>query len=92
MKESIQIPKWKDKNNFEKGLTIIALIISFTILALAFLEIFELYKSSNIFEILLGLFILVLSLQYWKYDKKRAIFYLILSFGILIGYIILIFK
>lgn len=92
MKNSIQIPKWKDKNKYEKILTIMGLFISFLILLLAFLEIFEIYKSINIFELLLGLFILVLSLQYWKYDKKKAIFYLILSICILTCCVIIYFM
>ena len=67
------IPKWKDKNKFEKTLTIFGVIVAIAIIVIAFLQIFEISKDSIIFELLLGLLMLIQTLEYWKYNKKSAL-------------------
>jgi len=91
MKVRKNIPVWKNKTIYEKILNIIGMIIAFSILVLAFLEIFEIYESINLFEFLLGLLMLVQAFQYWKYDRKSAILFLVLSLFILICYLIIFF-
>ena len=91
MKERIELPKWKDKNIKEKILHVIGLLIALTIIILAFLQLFDIYKTVNVFEVFLSILMFIQTLQYWKYDRLVAIFNLIAAIIIMIcGIIILI--
>ena len=89
MKEKIELPKWNNKNTFAKILHVIGLLIASSIIILIFLQLFEIYKTGNIYELLLGLLMLIQAIQYWKYDRKIAIFNLIVAIVILICVIII---
>jgi len=91
MKKEIKLPKWKDKNLFEKILHIVGLLIAVLIIILAFIQLFDIYKTVNIFEILLGILMFTQALQYWKYDKITAIFSLVAAIIISICGIIILF-
>lgn len=91
MKNKKQIPKWKDKNKLEKLLYVLGLIIAFSIIILASLQIFEIFKTIDIFEILLGILMLIQAIQYWKYDRNIAIVSLIAAIILFICGIVIIF-
>ena len=65
----VELPKWNNKNLFEKILHVIGLIVAFIIILFAFLQIFNIFKSIDIFEILLAILMFIQAMQYWKYDK-----------------------
>jgi len=89
--KKIEIPKWKDKNKYEKILTITGLVLAILIIALALIEFLEIYETINIFEPLLGILLLIQGLQYYKYDRMTAIVSFAASGIILMCGIIMLF-
>lgn len=89
--KKLEIPKWKDKNRYEKILTIMGIILAITIIILALIEFLDKYETINIFEPLLGILLFIQGLQYYKYDRNTAIISFIASFIILMCGIIMIF-
>lgn len=89
--KKLEIPKWKDKNRYEKILTIMGIILAITIIILALIEFLGKYETINIFEPLLGILLFIQGLQYYKYDRNTAIISFIASFIILMCGIIMIF-
>lgn len=87
----VELPKWNNKNLFEKILHVIGLIVAFIIILFAFLQIFNIFKSIDIFEILLAILMFIQAMQYWKYDKKIGMFNLLAAIIISICGIIIIF-
>lgn len=86
-----ELPKWKDKKLIEKVLHILCLLVAGIIILLEFLKQFSIYNGENIFELLLGILLLMLAIEYYKYDKKIFLFNLITGLIILIcGIIILV--
>lgn len=73
-----EMPKWKEKSKFEKGMTVFSLILSISVIILAVLSLAGSWQDViNITELLLGLLMLIQTLQFWKYNKPVAIFTLI---------------
>ena len=71
--KKIDLPKWKDKNKFEKTLTIIGIIFAVIIIILALIEFLEIHEMLNILEPIFGIFLFIQGMQYYKYDKTTAI-------------------
>lgn len=87
-----EMPKWKEKSKFEKGLTLFSLILSISVIILATLSLVSNWQDAiNITEPLLGLLMLIQTLQFWKYNKAVAIFSLIAAIFIL-GVAIVVFN
>lgn len=83
-----QIPKWKEKSTVEKSLTMLGLILAISIIILSTLSFLESGRGLiKVTELLLGLMMLVQTLQLWKYNKFAARFSLVValfSFGVAI--------
>lgn len=83
-----QTPKWKEKSKLEKGLTVFGLILSISVILLAALSFVGRGRGAiNVMEPLLGLLMLIQTLQFWKYNKDVAIISLmagIFIFGVAI--------
>ena len=70
-----KLPLWKEKSTFEKVLSVIGIIISMTIVILATLGFIGVWENAiDVVEPLIGVMMLIQTLQYRKYDKKIAIF------------------
>ncbi|NCC87344.1 MAG: hypothetical protein EOM05_05690 [Clostridia bacterium] len=88
-----KLPSWKEKSTFEKTLTVLAILISITIMTLISLcLIFDLTYLTNVFEPLVGVLMLIQALQLRKYDKfsaavslSLAVFIFIISISILLN-------
>ncbi|MBN7772320.1 hypothetical protein [Clostridium aminobutyricum] len=80
-----KIPKWEEKSIVEKQLAVLGLILSIAVIILAALSLTDGWQGTiNVVELLLGLLMLVQTLQFWKYNKAIAIITLIaaiLCFG-----------
>lgn len=75
-----QMPKWKERSIFEKGLTVLGLILSISVIILSVLSLAGTWQGTiNIVEPLLGLLMLIQTLQFWKYNKTVAIFSLFVA-------------
>lgn len=69
------VPKWKDKSLIEKVLTISAGIISIAIIILAMMQMTGIWENAiNVFEPLLGVLMLLNALNFYKYNKRVALF------------------
>ncbi|WP_312649643.1 hypothetical protein [Aminipila sp.] len=83
-----QMPKWKERSTLEKGLTVFGLILSISVIILSVLSLAGRWKDLiNVVEPLLGLLMLIQTLQFWKYNKAVAIFSLFVAlfiFGVAI--------
>ena len=87
-----KIENWEQKSLFMKVLTIIGFIISIAIMILTFLQIFNIWdKAINIFEPLLGVLMLIQTIENWKTNRKTAYFSLFAAILIFITAIIIIF-
>lgn len=65
--------EWKEKTIFGKSLTVIGLIISASVLILAFLQIIGIWENAIcVFEPLLGVLMLIQTIENWKKNKSVA--------------------
>ena len=83
---------WNKKAIPFKILTIFGLIISITIIILSILQIFNVWnKAINVFEPLLGVLMLIQTIENWKTNKSTAYFSLFVAiFIFIVAFIILI--
>ena len=66
---------WRQESTSKKVLTIISVICSIIIIVLAGMQILGIWENAiNVFEPLLGVVILIQSIQKWKKNKVLAIF------------------
>ncbi|WP_160687674.1 DUF3953 domain-containing protein [Clostridium sp. C2-6-12] len=66
---------WSQKQTYEKVLSVIGIICSISIIILAGMHILGIWENSiNVFQPLMGLLMLIQSIQYWKKYKIVAIF------------------
>jgi hypothetical protein len=71
------LPKWCDKTVTEKILFTAQILLSLIITLLGSLQIFDIWdKAINVLEPLLGVFMLLMFLQYRKYSKITSYSYL----------------
>lgn len=86
-----EIPKWKEKSSYEKGLIVLNMTLSFLVILFAIMYLTGKWKDAiNIIEPLLGLVMLTQTLQFWKYNRFISIFSLITSLLIL-GAVMVVF-
>ncbi|MCM1404664.1 MAG: hypothetical protein NC133_04180 [Prevotella sp.] len=75
-----------------KILTVIGLIISVAIIILSFLQIFDIWDQAiKIFEPLLGVMMLIQTIENWQTNRKTAYFSLFTAIFIFIGAILIWF-
>lgn len=83
---------WSQKQINEKVLSVISSICSISIIILACMQIFGVWKTAaNVFEPLLGVLMLIQAIQNWKKNKVVAIVSLCAAILIL-GFSIFIFA
>lgn len=69
----MQLKDWKQKTIFMKILTIVGIIISITIVILAFMQIFNVWhRAIYLMEPLLGVLMLIQTIENWKTNKVSA--------------------
>ncbi len=79
------LKEWNKKTLFEKVISIVGVIISITIIILAFLQIFNVWRNSiYVYEPLLGILMLIQAVQNWKKNKTVAYISLFASIFILV--------
>lgn len=85
---------WSQKQKYEKVLSVMGIICSVSIIILAFMQIFGIWKTAaNIFEPLLGILLLIQAIQNWKKNKSVAIFSLCVAiFIFLVSIIIFVLR
>ncbi len=67
-------PEWDEKSNQDKRLSILGIILAFTVLILAALQMSGVVRNTSvIFVPLMGLLMLVQSMQMWKTRRVVAI-------------------
>ena len=83
-----EMPKWKEKSSFERRSSVFSLILAISCLILSILALVGSWEGAIfVSEPLIGLLMLNLTVQFWKYNKAVAIFTLIaalVSFGVAI--------
>lgn len=88
----VKLKDWNKKTISFKILTILGLIISITIIFLSLLQIFNAWdKAINVFEPLLGVLMLIQTIENWKTNKSIAYFSLFVAFFIFVVAIIMLF-
>lgn len=85
------LPTWKERNVFEKSLTLIGVAICLAIIILAISQMIGKFRNAMlIYEPLLGVLILIQALLYRKYNKVVAVFSLCVSiFIFFISYLVI---
>lgn len=85
----MKLKDWNKKTLPFKTLTILGLIISITIIALAFMQIFNVWdKAINVFEPLLGILMIIQAIENWKTNRSTAYFSLFVAIFIFVVAII----
>ena len=88
----MKLKDWNEKTIPFKILTIFGLIISVTIIALALMQIFNIWdKAINVFEPLLGVLMLIQAIENWKTNRATAYFSLFIAIFIFLIAIIILF-
>lgn len=88
----MKLKYWNQKTLPFKILTLIGVIISITVVILAFMQIFNVWdKAINIFEPLLGVLMLIQTIENWKTNKSIAYFSLFVAIFIFVVAIIIFF-
>ena len=83
---------WNKKTLPLKIMTIIGFIISITVIILSLIQIFDTWdKAINIFEPLLGVLMLIQTIENWKTNRSTAYFSLFVAIFIFIVAIIVLF-
>lgn len=87
----MKLKDWNKKTLPFKILTILGLIISITIIALAFMQIFNVWdKAINVFEPLLGILMIIQAIENWKTNRSTAYFSLFVAIFIFVVAIIIL--
>ncbi|WP_238904769.1 DUF3953 domain-containing protein [Clostridium sp. YIM B02506] len=77
---------WSQKQTHEKVITVMGIVCSISIIILAVMQILDIWENAiNVFEPLLGVLMVIQTIQNWKKNKEVAIFSLcvaIFIFGI----------
>ena len=92
--KSDNLPLWKEKSIFQKLLSVIKIIILINIIILSLLRIKDVWENAqDVVQPLLGTMCLIQALEYRKYNKKIAIFSMLVAVFIFSLYIsVLVFK
>lgn len=87
-----EMPKWKEKSTYEKGLIVLSLTFSFFVILFAAIYLTGRWQGAiNITEPLLGLVMLLQALQFWKYNRLVSILSFIASLSILVVLMVVFF-
>lgn len=87
----MKLKDWNKKTLPFKILTILGLIISITIIALAIMQIFNVWdKAINVFEPLLGILMIIQAIENWKTNRSTAYFSLFVAIFIFVVAIIIL--
>lgn len=87
----MKLKDWNKKTLPFKTLTILGLIISITIIALVFMQIFNVWdKAINVFEPLLGILMIIQAIENWKTNRSTAYFSLFAAIFIFVVAIIIL--
>jgi uncharacterized membrane protein YkgB len=87
-----EMPKWKEKSTYEKGLTVLSKTLSILVILFATIYLTGMWQSAlSIAEPLLGLVMFVQALQFRKYNRFISVLSLISSLFILIVSIVVFF-
>lgn len=79
----LEFKKWKELSLSSKIILVIDILLSIIIIVLCFLHLFRVWEGAlNIVEPLMGLFMILQAVKFWKTQRGAAIFSLII--GILI--------
>lgn len=90
--KDFEIENWEEKSLFMKVLTIIGFVISVLVIILSMLQIFDIWdRAINIFEPLLGVMMLIQTIENWKTNKRTAYFSLFVAIFIFIAAIFILF-
>ena len=88
----MKLKDWNKKTIPFKILTIFGLIISVTIIALALMQIFNIWDNAiNVFEPLLGVLMIIQAIENWKINRATAYFSLFVAIFIFFVAIIILF-
>lgn len=88
----MKLKDWNKKTIPFKILTIFGLIISVTIIVLALMQIFNIWdKAINVFEPLLGVLMIIQTIENWKTNRLIAYFSLFVAIFIFLVAIIILF-
>lgn len=88
----MKLKDWNKKTTPFKILTILGLIISLTIIVLAFMQIFNIWdKAINVFEPLLGALMIIQAIENWQTNRSTAYFSLFVAIFMFIVAIIILF-
>ena len=88
----MKLKDWNKKTIPFKILTILGLIISVTIIVLALMQIFNIWdKAINVFEPLLGVLMIIQTIENWKTNRLIAYFSLFVAIFIFLVAIIILF-
>ncbi len=83
---------WNEKTLPLKILTMIGFIISITVIFLSLMQIFDIWdKAINVFEPLLGVLMLIQTIENWKTNRSTAYFSLFVAIFIFIVSIMILF-
>ncbi len=91
-KKNFNLPDWQNKTKLEKVLTIGSFALCIIVLILCIIQLVSKINLIKIYEPLLGITLLLGSIQYWKNNKPLAITCLLSSIYIIVISIIIIFK
>ena len=89
-----EMPKWKEKSTYEKGLLVLSLTLSFLVILFATIYLTGRWQGAiNMTEPLLGLVMFVQALQFWKYNRFISILSLIASlFTLVVLIVVVLFR
>jgi len=87
-----EMPKWKEKSTYEKGLLVLSLTLSVLVILFATMYLTGRWQGAiNMTEPLLGLVMFIQALQFWKYNRFTSIFSLIAGLLILVVFMVVFF-
>ena len=86
------IERWKEKTVFLKILEIVGIVISISIIVLAFMQLLNIWdKAINVFEPLLGVLMIIQAIENWNINRKMSYSSLFVAIFIFIVAIIIFF-
>lgn len=85
---------WNEKKPYEKVVSVLGIICSISVIVLAAMQLAGVWeKAINVYEPLIGVLMLIQTIQFWNKDKKIALFSLCVAiFIFIVAFIILFCK
>lgn len=89
--ENSRLPIWKERSSLSKGLTMLGVVISTSVVILGLLGLTGVWRNSiNVFEPLIGVLMLIQWFQYRKYNQFIAYLSLMVAIFIFIVSIVIL--